>query len=416
MRNVLFGLVLSILVLGTSGCHDSKQSNNAAAPALRASAGFDSDGADGTVPNPAMSTPDQVAWQIFVSAVAPVKGSTMTFQTWASDTDTFTAQKPVWPGSSSPLQLRLGRPTQRMGLGAAHAFAFQAGLKGTALAPPSGPSTLHDLAREEVRRNKAAFTFIADNDLYHRAGLIKNFGKTISFPSDAIEVKTNWLTFDDIKKYYPARVTADIPANFVVARDSKGTSWAMVAMHLISKAVPNWTWATFEHNANPGRCDIIGCYDAFGAQQGEVPPASSPEGDYGSCQKTPALLKIMGSLPAVLQNYCLKGSQTDFTDSTGLIIRLGNSIIEGGFVDQSSCMTCHGTAGWDKTGATTNDTAPIGPLPWQTFWSGTSQPLQHDKNNQIATAADFVWSIPFCAYNDTKKPFGAQQECATTDR
>ena len=49
-------------------------------------------------------------------------------------------------------------------------------------------------------------------------------------------------------------------------------------------------------------------------------------------------------------NYCLKGSQTDFTDATGLAVRVGNSVTENGFVAQASSMTCHGRANFDATG------------------------------------------------------------------
>ena len=37
-------------------------------------------------------------------------------------------------------------------------------------------------------------------------------------------------------------------------------------------------------------------------------------------------------LDPAYSNYCLKGSQTDFTDATGLAIRVGNSVTEKGFV------------------------------------------------------------------------------------
>lgn len=37
--------------------------------------------------NPAMTAPDQVAWQLFIQANTRAGGSNSTFETWASDTD-----------------------------------------------------------------------------------------------------------------------------------------------------------------------------------------------------------------------------------------------------------------------------------------------------------------------------------------
>src|SRR4051812_32660521 len=39
--------------------------------------------------NAAMNVPDQVAWQLFIQANTRAGGSNSTFETWASDTDTF---------------------------------------------------------------------------------------------------------------------------------------------------------------------------------------------------------------------------------------------------------------------------------------------------------------------------------------
>lgn len=190
-------------------------------------------------------------------------------------------------------------------------------------------------------------------------------------------------------------------------------------MHVISKLVPNWTWATFEHKNNLGRCDIIGCKDGFGAQQAFVPPNAQAGQIYPDCTKTDALKRMISAAkwdPA-FANYCLKGSQTDFTDATGLAIRLGNSVTEAGFVNQASCMTCHGRAAFDQTGhATTiggfdpvSGNAPIGPVD-PTWYSAVNGPpyfpmFENMPNlSQVAQQADFVWSIPFCAIDDTANP------------
>jgi len=44
-------------------------------------------------------------------------------------------------------------------------------------------------------------------------------------------------------------------------------------------------------------------------------------------------------------SYRLKGSQVEFTDLKGRRTLLGNSITEAGFIDGSSCVSCHSRAG-----------------------------------------------------------------------
>jgi len=58
-----------------------------------------------STPNPAMTTPDQVAWQFFIQVNSRASGSNALFETWASDTDTF---KPVpqFPTTVTPMVLR----------------------------------------------------------------------------------------------------------------------------------------------------------------------------------------------------------------------------------------------------------------------------------------------------------------------
>jgi hypothetical protein len=110
-------------------------------------------------------------------------------------------------------------------------------------------------------------------------------------------------------------------------------------------------------------------------------------GNCGPGRRSPALSALLASAniePAYV-NYCLKGSQSDFVDNTGLDIRLGNSVTEDGFVATSSCMTCHGRAAFDQNGQETssngftnvNVSPPIGPLgallpTW--YWNNTGQP------------------------------------------
>lgn len=338
-------------------------------------------------PDPAMNNPDMVSWQLFVTVNAPAATSgnnNALFETWASDDDTFT-QNPVWP--TTPTGSKLKPPALQRFAPAVHG-----------LQPRISPD-----GSEEVRRNKVSFDFIKDNKLFTKAGLKAAFAakKTITFPVDSIEVKANWTEVKgsiDPKKYH-------------VNTAANGKQYALVSMHIISKQIPNWTWATFEHQDNKGRCDFIGCHDAFGAIVADV-PAKPPVGTYGACAKTDALKKMMADakLEAVFENYCLKGSQPEFTSATGVPTLLGNSVTENGFVNTSSCITCHSRASTDATGGspqgagflnppvaavcpTGNPCSPNGTPNPTWFWNNPGKPNQTIKTLQT----DFVWAIPLNA-------------------
>jgi hypothetical protein len=361
-------------------------------------------------PNPAVNDPDKTAWQLFIQVNSRAGGSNSVFETFASDTDTFqpTPQFPAGPSAPSlraPLLETVARET-----------ALRSGV----LVPAIPPDPIAQ-GGEETRRNRAAFDFIVNNNLHKVSGLKAAFGKTLSFPVDAIEIKANWTRVEQIPAFTKNQVTlAQVPQLYHVNSDKDGNQYALVSMHVISKLVPNWTWATFEHRFNPGRCDIIGCRDSFGAQNAVVQPQPTRGQIYPDCTKSPALSALLAAAdiePAYV-NYCLKGSQADFVDNAGLDIRVGNSVTEDGFVATSSCMTCHGRAGFDRNGQAItiagfinpNVNPPIGPLgpllpTW--YWNFTGQPPIFEGMpglTRILTSADFVWSIPFCAIDDTQTP------------
>ena len=362
-----------------------------------------------TEQNLAMNAPDQVAWQLFIQVNTRAGGTNSLFETWASDSDTF-QPNPTFP--STPTAAALRRPILPV-------IAREALQKSGGLLPAVPPNV--NVTTEETRRNFPAFKFIRDNNLYKISGLKAAFGKTLSFPVDSIEVKANWVQVSQIPTFTNNRVSVQqVPQLYHVNRANDGNDYALVAMHVISKLVPNWTWATFEHKDNPSRCDILGCRDSFGAQTAYLPPAAAPGQGYANCAKTPALQAMISgaNINPVYINYCLKGSQVDFTDSSGLAIRVGNSVTENGFVATASCITCHGRAAFDQNGQATSiagfinvnsnpPIAPLGPLLPQWYWNFTGQPPIYQGMpglTQTATSADFVWSIPFCAIDDTQNP------------
>lgn len=364
-------------------------------------------------PNPALNAPDKLAWQLFlqVSANARTSGNNNAlFETWASDADTFQAV-PRWPTVPSRLAL------SPRALGQSHALGSRA-------RPQVVPG---DAAVEETRRNRSDFDYIVQNGLYKVSGLQAAFAanKVIDFPIDAVEVKANWVAVSDLPGFNGFTGSAADAARLYHVNTVGGKAYAMVAMHITTKQVPNWTWATFEHKDNPGRCDVIGCTDRFGAMQAVEPPRSPVESrqHYSDCAKTPALQALFGrvGLDPAFAHYCLKGSQTDFTDNTGLAVRLGNSVIEKDRVAQASCMTCHGKAAFNAAGVMTSfggidqspfsptfNKGPIGPIDAKWFWNtvnASSPPQVNDAGLvRMGLPVDFVWSIPFCAVDDTANP------------
>ena len=378
--------------------------------------------APSTVPDPApvMNAPDQYVWSLFVQVNARAAsqgtgtrpgGGTFTtnnavWETWADDPETFPAkpnpsQPPVWPGPARESRVKRLIEKAKGGPHPADPHGITDGLLTVA---PGGS--------EEVRRNKATFDYVVQNGLWYTQGIAAFFasGNVVDFPLDAIEVKGNWVSIQesDKPKYH---WNYDVNGNLV----------GLVAMHITSKAVPNWVWATFEWTGNPGRCDFIGCRDCFGYTPAIVPSnTDAPGAVYPAGNITKQLFGMFqaggltGEWGAEWQNYRLKGSQTDFTDPSGAPLLVGNSVTEGGFVQTASCMTCHSRAAVDSAG---KNSFPIfgekEPLPLQTTspqqfqtefttYNGAPDPawfwlFTGKGTTKTNMQTDFVWAIPFRA-------------------
>jgi hypothetical protein len=301
--------------------------------------------------NPALNAPDKLAWVLFAQLnqraatqvqVGPAKVTTndSVWETWADDEQTFPARPsrtrpPAWPGGHQRRKALVSPSQQRLRRERAGFLAAEGQPQPVPDVTPSGS--------EEVRRNKASFDYIVSNGLYYTQGLQAAFqkGVPLSFPVDSIEVKANWVPIaEDQKPRYHWNYGSD------------GNLYGMVAMHVMTRRVPSWTWATFEWVGNPGRCDFIGCHDAFGVVPHDVAPSPETGGVYPAGQLTPDVLTVLeaAGVPAEFQNYRLKGTQVDFTDPMGRHTLLGNSVTERGFVQTSSCMTCHTRSSVDQTG------------------------------------------------------------------
>ena len=219
-------------------------------------------------PNPAVNNPDRQSWELFMTVNTAASGpnnNNAVFETWASDGDTF-KPTPAWPVGQP--QVEIGERALGLVLRRAH--------------PRISPQVLpggRDLVGEETRRNRPDFDFIVNNNLFRVSGLEAAFqaGKPIAFPVDLIEVKANWVAVDRLKEFNGFDGSPAEAAKAYHINSADGKPYALVSFHIISKLVPNWTWATFEHKDNPGRCDVIGCRDTFGAATQDVAPLSPVE-------------------------------------------------------------------------------------------------------------------------------------------
>jgi hypothetical protein len=368
-----------------------------------------------TFPSQPAPTPEQTAWEIFVAANCPAPGGKLVWQTWieqqqlysvnprlaalpprlhgsilgAALAGTLTPGKPVLP------QLNTGNQCNPM-----------VNPPSNVVKPPEVP-----VVCEEVRINKAAEDFIRDNNYDLKRGQITAAQKdaNIQFPSDAVEVKADWIPVTDFtaKPPFPFTCSGASPSFYVKMFEyqKRDLCFALVGMHIESKLYqPNWLWATFEPQSkltNPFRCVFFGpCVDFWG---------SSPAISVGTKTKTktipgppthqtPALAALMKSagLAAAFDNYRLDGTETDFFDQHGKPNVLGNSVVEyeaaGVPAGQASCITCHSISSMSNQGVDSisffNFLPQVGP----------------EYNVPLGSVRrDFVWSM-VCAGGACGKP------------
>jgi hypothetical protein len=181
----------------------------------------------------------------------------------------------------------------------------------------------------ETRLNKETYTFVRDNDLYNLDGQLKLLSKgvEISFPTSAKEIKAQWrpITQAQRAKYH----TVEVPA-----ADGTKQLFGLTSLHITTKDLPNWLWATFEHIDNPSLPNsekwLLKSRDTFACK-------SLPS----DCNRAPVGIGLQGTK---WENYRLRGTQIDFVDSRGRPTLLANSQPEAGFQTTASCITCHARA------------------------------------------------------------------------
>jgi hypothetical protein len=237
--------------------------------------------------------------------------------------------------------------------------------------------------------NRATYDFIRAHGLYSVEGLEAEFAKetapvkpaeTLSFPVFAQEIKAQWrpIRSEEMPRYH---------WRVLRSADGKQVTYGLVALHIMTKDLPNWFWCTFvqeDYNKYPE----MESFDSTTKHSAGVRP------------------EVVGSKWA---HYRLRGSQIDFTDSRGRYTVLANPVIEHGFQQTASCITCHSRA---SVGLRPPDaqnvlnklpplkidnlvargavmTGPVGAINPQWFLD--------DKGMTRYIQTDFVWSAPIRA-------------------
>jgi cytochrome c peroxidase len=247
----------------------------------------------------------------------------------------------------------------------------------------------------EIHINREAFEFIRRRELFNLEGQKRAQlnGSVISFPYGACEVKAKWrpITEQERSRYHTMELTL---------ADGTRRLFGLTGLHIASKDLPTWFWATFEHVDNPTLADNEGWQlpsrDRFACGA-----------EHSDCNRIPAGMGLEGT---VWQYYRLRGTLTQYTDARGEPQRLANSELESGMQRSASCITCHSrasiavvdggivhlpifdsSAGSDSSGGSTGD-----PLARRGFIGAPDAAWYGPQPGAVGPrfqSLDFVWSM-----------------------
>lgn len=306
------------------------------------------------------SNNDQTAWQIFVAASCPTgnPNAPLTWETWPTQEQVFASGSGVKAEALGSLGTSINQSTKRFHRSVLAqvrhalesdqklAFAPNSCSQTTAINPYTGAQRQRTLC-EEVRLNLPAALYVRQNRLYtlQGQGAFIQSGRSIAFPWAAIEIKADW--------------EQNCTDTTLHRETIQGVTYCLVAMHLDSKLLPDWLWATFETlsaQENPARCYAIGCADVFGFMPAVVPNGYSSLAVRSSQTMTPQLnaLETSAGLEKDLAQYTMDGAQMQFVNANGTPTLLGNSVTEaelaGVPLNAASCITCHQTSNVNTQG------------------------------------------------------------------
>jgi hypothetical protein len=383
---------------------------------------------------PASAEPESVygpsfaylAWNLFVRAMAPANGS-LTFETWTEQCQL----SPNMVGCPSATSIAAaakaaGNGKVRILHGSAMArFKKLEGSECSAMTttpiggyPPPSNLAPNAMYCEEVFVSPVEAAFVKSNltTLVHQQTYGNERSGTINFPGtgtndprldlDSLEVKVDWVP---ATSYNPTFACPD-PTNSLYTETINGTCYALAAIHITSKVMPRWLWATFEPNnnvTNPNRCDpkLYGaCFDPWGTT------SSQRYGKGQTAQQSSELHQAIAEmhLNPAFNNYFLTGLQTEFVDNYGKPTQLGNSFVEFNQAvppGKSSCITCHQYAHFDgkqPTLGAPEDNFGRPPQGWPSIGYACNQ---NQKDNCLpvipnSTTQDFSWMLGLMPYSD----------------
>jgi hypothetical protein len=285
---------------------------------------------------------------------------------------------------------------------------------------------------EEIQVSPPEAAFLKRSDLTTLIGQ-QTYGNTrgmaINFPGtgmneirrdlDSVEVKLDWAPATSFSN--PTFACPD-PTNHLYTETINGTCYALVGIHITSKSMIRWFWATFEPNSditNPNRCDpkLYGaCFDSWGTT------SSQPYGKGQTAQQSPELHQAMAAarLNPRLNNYFLTGVQTEFV-AGGKPTLLGNSFVEfnqGVPPGKSSCITCHQYAAFDgkrPASGAPEDNFGRPPHGWPYIGYACDQ-NQNDNCTPVvpnSTTQDFSWMLGLMPYSDAGTNAAADKSQST---
>jgi hypothetical protein len=349
-----------------------------------------------TPPDRITGSIEETAWRLWVASTCPVNQNVYPYVTW----ENWIEQAQMYPLNPAnvlqiPASLAPSSSAPRLLHASPLALAKNPGIEvtipgllgaadqncNTAQAPPDNQKNL--MICEEVRLNGSQQDYITGTALWNRNGQkqLATAHADIQFPQPSIEVKADWIELSSINfdcAHLPQSLTQSVHVETI-----SGNCFAMVGIHVISKLVNQWIWATFEPQnltTNPFRCQILGCSDSFGSQ-----PART-RGKFTTL--TPQVERLMNDahLAPEWKNYRLDGVQIRFVHADGKPTLLGNSIIEGENVGmdlkQSSCISCHALSSVKSDGTD-------GITLLTSFPVGKPEPLP----SRDWIRRDFVWSL-----------------------
>lgn len=354
MKKLVYLVVIAGLALAGANYfhHAATQSQSllvesASAAPLNVGCGF---------PTKPAATPEETAWQLFIAANCPAADGKLAWETWEEQLQVYPAGGKTGAGMEEAPPSRLhGSPlalAEQRRLHPEIQLAPSTECGDMNAPPPTPPMAAHKIC-EEVHLNPEAKTFVYSNKYRTRPGqtLAAQNNVDIEFPRMAVEVKVDWIPATDFQPAF----TCDNPPQGVHVEMIQGTCYAMAGMHISSKLLKDWLWATFEPQSmttNPLRCITFGaCTDRFGSK-----PATSAGGASGFTQVTEKLAGMIkqAGLATEFLNYRLDGVQTKFTTANGNPTYLANSIIEGENVgmakNTASCITCHSVSSIENNG------------------------------------------------------------------